>query len=101
MPNFTFCGGRARTQDNNFLFLFLNLHTVLSNSTPEKINAFNKFNEIEEARIYFSKVTFSSPSCSLLLKLSVDDLHVCKKHDLKVHGCSCTGGSRIRLDYTG
>ena len=47
VPNFTFCGGRARTQDNNFLFLFLNLHTVLSNSTPEKINAFNKFNEIE------------------------------------------------------
>ena len=30
-----------------FFFFFLHLHTVLSNSTPEKINAFNKFNEIE------------------------------------------------------
>ena len=35
IPNFTVFGGR--TQDNNFLFLFLNFDTVFQSSTPENI----------------------------------------------------------------
>ena len=35
MPNFTSLS-RTGTQDNDFLFLFLNFDTVFQNSTPEK-----------------------------------------------------------------
>ena len=40
----------SMTTTQNFLFLFLNLDTTLSNSTPENFATFHKLNEIESDR---------------------------------------------------
>ena len=48
MPNFTFFLWRTRTQDNDFVFLFLNFDTVFHNKLlQKKLATFDELNKME------------------------------------------------------
>ena len=47
LPNLTFYGGREHKTETKIFFLFVNLETVLKNSTLEKSSTFDKLKELK------------------------------------------------------
>ena len=73
VPNFTFCS-RTGTQDNNFLFLFLNFGTVLQNSTAKKLPTFvqTERDGISAIKFEAARIHVFVALLSLLLELPSD-----------------------------
>ena len=68
VPNFT------ETQDNNFLFLFLNFDTVLQNSTPKNLLLLNK--QGSTVSLQFEVFSFHIVSKRLKLKAHSTSLFI-------------------------